>query len=284
MVKSKRAREAVDLAEQHPTVEEVPTKKRKVKADNSNGDDEAQSEKARKEKKDEKRKKKHEKESRREKKLKRKDLQDLPEQDEVENTEEKSTAEADLGGKVKKEKKERKEKKEKGKPNSAEENMAQPTVGTITKPKKSKKSKPGTTNGENSHGVNGSVSANTGPSQEDGKDCLDNGNPIDLPLREASSKANDAEGQEIEKADRHIVFVGNLPFSATAASISAHFASLSPIAVRCMRNRDDPNPCRGIAFVEFGKVWHMRTCLDKFHHSMFDDKISSARKINIELT
>ncbi|KAF4967423.1 hypothetical protein FZEAL_10531, partial [Fusarium zealandicum] len=86
------------------------------------------------------------------------------------------------------------------------------------------------------------------------------------------------------KADRHIVFVGNLPFTATAASIEAHFASLNPVSVRCMSDPADSKPCRGFAFVEFAKVWHMRTCLDKFHHSMFEDGTSAARRINVELT
>ncbi|KAL6857902.1 hypothetical protein ACO1O0_005348 [Amphichorda felina] len=112
--------------------------------------------------------------------------------------------------------------------------------------------------------------------------------------KEKESKAKEAtNGEEspidldattATKADRHIVFVGNLPFSATATTISAHFASLSPIAVRCLKNKDDDNPCRGIAFVEFGKVWHQRTCLDKFHHSMFNDGVSAPRRINVELT
>lgn len=94
----------------------------------------------------------------------------------------------------------------------------------------------------------------------------------------------DADADADAKADRHIVFVGNLPFTATAASIQAHFASLSPIHVRCMSDPADSKPCRGFAFVEFAKVWHMRTCLDKFHHSMFDDAVSPARRINVELT
>lgn len=97
---------------------------------------------------------------------------------------------------------------------------------------------------------------------------------------EAGTAAADADS----KADRHIVFVGNLPFTATADTIQAHFASLSPIHVRCMSDPADSKPCRGFAFVEFAKVWHMRTCLDKFHHSMFEDGVSPARHINVELT
>ncbi|KAG5928219.1 hypothetical protein E4U42_001103 [Claviceps africana] len=100
------------------------------------------------------------------------------------------------------------------------------------------------------------------------------------PETEGGAGADDDAG----KKDRHIVFVGNLPFSATAASIKAHFASLKPISVRCLTNKGDAKPCKGIAFVEFANVWSMRTCLDKFHHSLFEDGVSAARKINVELT
>ncbi|EGR49847.1 uncharacterized protein TRIREDRAFT_3394 [Trichoderma reesei QM6a] len=96
--------------------------------------------------------------------------------------------------------------------------------------------------------------------------------------------AIDLDSSSAQKAGRNIVFVGNLPYSATAASITAHFASLKPVAVRCLTKKDDPKACRGIAFVEFATSTHQRTCLDKFHHTMFDDGISPPRKINIELT
>jgi len=82
--------------------------------------------------------------------------------------------------------------------------------------------------------------------------------------------------------------VGNLPYTATQETVRAHFASLNPVSVRCLTKRDDTTTsgatCRGIAFVEFANVWTMRTCLDKFHHSSFEDGKSAARKINVELT
>lgn len=78
--------------------------------------------------------------------------------------------------------------------------------------------------------------------------------------------------------------LGNLPYSATAESIKAHFAPLHPTSVRCLNKRDDPTKCRGCAFVEFSSSKSIRTCLDKWHHSTFDDGISKARKINIEMT
>ncbi|PKS09370.1 hypothetical protein jhhlp_003984 [Lomentospora prolificans] len=86
------------------------------------------------------------------------------------------------------------------------------------------------------------------------------------------------------KAPRFIVFVGNLPYSATAESIGAHFASLNPAQVRCLTKRDDPTKCRGCAFIDFTSSKDMRTCLDKMHHSTFNDGISKPRKINVELT
>jgi len=91
----------------------------------------------------------------------------------------------------------------------------------------------------------------------------------------------DAEGG---KSSRFICFIGNLPYTATAGAVRAHFSSLSPIDVRVLTERDDPKKSRGVAFIEFGRYDHMRTCLDKYHHSEFCDNVSPARKINVELT
>ncbi|KAL7917587.1 hypothetical protein ACQKWADRAFT_306495 [Trichoderma austrokoningii] len=96
--------------------------------------------------------------------------------------------------------------------------------------------------------------------------------------------AIDLDASTAAKPGRNIVFVGNLPYTATAATITAHFASLKPVAVRCLTKKEDPKMCRGIAFVEFSSPAHQRTCLDKFHHSMFEDGISEPRRINVELT
>ncbi|KAL2261596.1 hypothetical protein VTK26DRAFT_3805 [Humicola hyalothermophila] len=86
------------------------------------------------------------------------------------------------------------------------------------------------------------------------------------------------------KPARFICFVGNLPFTATAESVRAHFATLHPTSVRLLTQRDDPLKSRGIAFVEFGRFDHMKTCLEKFHHTEFNDGKSPARRINVELT
>jgi nucleolar protein 6 len=41
---------------------------------------------------------------------------------------------------------------------------------------------------------------------------------------------------------------------------------------------------KGIAFVEFHDWDTMNTALTKYHHSTFDDGLSPARKINVELS
>uniref|UniRef100_A0A8H7TU81 RRM domain-containing protein n=1 Tax=Bionectria ochroleuca TaxID=29856 RepID=A0A8H7TU81_BIOOC len=198
--------------------------------------------------------KKHKQESRKERKDKRKDLIDLPEEepeeegDDALQAENDAKPEATAGGQAE-EAKEVKEKKDKKKEKKEKKDK---------KDKKDKKEKKTKEKGE--------------PADETAEAAADGENP------------NNIEVDANKKADRHIVFVGNLPFSATVATITAHFASLSPISVRCLKNKGDDKPCRGIAFVEFGKVWHMRTCLDKFHHSMFEDGVSPARRINVELT
>ncbi|KAF7562521.1 hypothetical protein G7046_g1597 [Stylonectria norvegica] len=316
MVKSKRARDAVD-ADEHTHVDavDVPPKKRSKR---SSADDDAVAgagagadvdvKQAKKDKKDkdkkekdkkDKKKKKFDKESRKAKKEKRKDLQDLPEQDsDNDNDAEDDSPMADADAQPKpaaaaadadaekaakkikkKEKKEKKQKKQDSDTAAATSTITaavdvvasdksddkEPTNGTDA-PKKSKKDKK--KNKKQKQETDDTTTTTNGaePSPEDAS---------------APAAEDDAASS---KADRHIVFVGNLPFSATVATITEHFASLSPVSVRCLRNKDDPNPCRGIAFVEFGKVWHQRTCLDKFHHSMFDDGQSPARKINVELT
>jgi nucleolar protein 6 len=121
--------------------------------------------------------------------------------------------------------------------------------------------------------------------------------------REKKRKGDSANGDTEGKAARFIVFIGafyppfscststnfhlkqgNLPFTTTTASIQKHFASVKPISVRHLTHKDDPKKSKGAAFVEFDGYDHMKTCLKLFHHSMFDDGISPARKINVELT
>ncbi|TGZ77975.1 hypothetical protein EX30DRAFT_366234 [Ascodesmis nigricans] len=87
-----------------------------------------------------------------------------------------------------------------------------------------------------------------------------------------------------EKNIRFIAFVGNLPYTATKESLETHFKSVEPASVRLITDKADPSKCKGYAFVEFEKYDRMKFCLEKLHHSMFDDGVSEPRKINIELT
>ncbi|OBT64533.1 hypothetical protein VE03_05333 [Pseudogymnoascus sp. 23342-1-I1] len=114
------------------------------------------------------------------------------------------------------------------------------------------------------------------------------GNPIKKKNNRNREKKRLAAATAIaagEKAPaRFIVFVGNLPFTATTASITAHFAAVHPVSVRNLTAKDDPTKSKGCAFVEFEGYDHMKTCLKTYHHSEFDDGKSAARKINVELT
>lgn len=256
-MKSKRAREAAEVDDVPIVGAEVPAKKRKRSGDD---EDNVAEKKVKKDKK-KKDKKKDQKELRKDRKEKRKDLLNLPEEDGDEDLE----AEVEKAVVSEETKTKKKDKQEK----TVEEVNGKDKNEKKKEKKGKKKSKAetnGTTNGETT------PSTSEDPKQEASAAAATTEDGIDL------------DADTANKQDRHIVFVGNLPYTATAASISAHFATLSPIAVRCLKNKGDDKPCRGIAFVEFGKVWHMRTCLDKFHHSLFDDGVSPARKINVELT
>lgn len=100
------------------------------------------------------------------------------------------------------------------------------------------------------------------------------------------------------KAQRFIVFIGmsfsygfvtplsllgNLPFTATTESIQAHFVKIKPKSVRHLTQKGTEKS-KGFAFLEFDAYDRMRTCLKLYHHSLFDDGKSGARKINVELT
>lgn len=99
--------------------------------------------------------------------------------------------------------------------------------------------------------------------------------------REAAAAAL-ASGEA--KAPRFIVFIGNLPFSATKESITKHFAAVKPKSVRHLTKKEDPTKSKGCAFLEFEGYDHMKTCLKLYHHSEFNDGISAARQINVELS
>ncbi|KAF2861509.1 hypothetical protein K470DRAFT_256884 [Piedraia hortae CBS 480.64] len=93
-----------------------------------------------------------------------------------------------------------------------------------------------------------------------------------------------------ESKDRFIVFVGNLPFNTTDASLAAFFQPLAPTSIR---HRTDPKTkkSKGFAFVEFEGYDRLKTCLQKYHHVEFNPEEHGAegtgkggRKINVELS
>ncbi|POR37560.1 Putative RNA-binding protein [Tolypocladium paradoxum] len=285
-MKSKRAREAAATAEEEKhvpdAVEEQPAKKRKTDGDEDSGEVKQKKAKDKKDKKD-----KNKKESRKEKKDKRKDLQDLPEEDVEEDAVMAEAAPVEVT-EEKKDKKSKKSKRDKEVNGESKEAEGEQEPKKDKKDKKSKKGKEAEGEKEPKNDKN---------DKKDKKDKKDKDKKKSKKDKTAESAASDAQpptpdadadadaAQEAEgKTDRHIVFVGNLPYTATSATISAHFASLAPVSVRCLTKKEDAGVCRGIAFVEFANVWTMRTCLDRFHHSLFDDGKSPARKINVELT
>ncbi|KAB8290516.1 hypothetical protein EYC80_010944 [Monilinia laxa] len=103
--------------------------------------------------------------------------------------------------------------------------------------------------------------------------------------RAKNKKQGDGSGANAEsKASRFIVFVGNLPFTATTASIKNHFAAVKPASVRHLTEKGNPTKSRGCAFLEFEGYDHMKTCLKQFHQTTFNDGLSAPRKVNVELT
>ncbi|KAJ3954508.1 hypothetical protein N0V92_008999 [Colletotrichum tropicale] len=154
---------------------------------------------------------------------------------------------------VKEEKKSKKEKKDKKKEAKAKEEAKPETNGEEKSKKKDKKSK---------------------------KTKEEPTAPAPAPAAEEQEE----EPAEGGKREKYIVFVGNLPYTANKESIRAHFSAYNPSAVRCLNKDNNPNVCRGIAFLEFSNGSNMRTCLDKMHHTEFDDGLSPARRINLELS
>ncbi|KAK4950170.1 hypothetical protein LTR10_011148 [Elasticomyces elasticus] len=71
------------------------------------------------------------------------------------------------------------------------------------------------------------------------------------------------------KGAKFILFIGNLPYSTTDASLTAHFKKLQPFI---LRHRTDPTTgkSKGFAFLEFEQFDRMETCIKKYHHSIFD--------------
>ncbi|KAJ9641567.1 hypothetical protein H2201_003964 [Coniosporium apollinis] len=99
----------------------------------------------------------------------------------------------------------------------------------------------------------------------------------------AGAEESAADATASTKSQRFICFIGNLPYTATADSVTAHFSKVSPTSVRLMTDKATGKP-KGFAFIEFDAYDRMKTCLKLYHHSSFDDGVAPARKINVELT
>jgi nucleolar protein 6 len=100
-----------------------------------------------------------------------------------------------------------------------------------------------------------------------------------------TSSHQDPSADDSNKSHRFIVFIGNLPFSATKESIASHFKAVSPTVIRAPTKKDSTtNESRGFAFLEFDGYDKMKSCLSLYHHSKFEDGKSPARRINVELT
>ncbi|EMC98374.1 hypothetical protein BAUCODRAFT_121246 [Baudoinia panamericana UAMH 10762] len=115
--------------------------------------------------------------------------------------------------------------------------------------------------------------------------------------RDPAEVAEGTEAVEQPHKSRFILFVGNLPFNTTDATLQAYFKKLAPFN---LRHRTDPQTkkSKGFAFLEFENYDRMETCLKLYHHGMFDPedyvagigksqakgKKKSGRRINVELT
>lgn len=62
-----------------------------------------------------------------------------------------------------------------------------------------------------------------------------------------------------------------------------HFAKVQPTSIRHSTHKET-GKSKGFAFLEFSGYDRMKTCLKLYHHSSFEDGVSPARKINVELT
>ncbi|KAL2161307.1 hypothetical protein VTH06DRAFT_8527 [Thermothelomyces fergusii] len=203
--------------------------------------------------------------------------------------------------KAKKEKKDKKEKKAKketetkkqseskdGDSAASESNIPTPVQDAVSKPEPEAE---GPVNGVDSSDKKAKKKAKK--NKKDKKAAAEDAQATTASNDENNNGNNEAAGTDgattttknnSGKQARFICFVGNLPYTATADSVRAHFSTLQPTSVRLLTRRDDPAKSRGIAFVEFGSYDRMKTCLQKFHHTLFDDGKSPPRRINVELT
>ncbi|KAI0384374.1 hypothetical protein F5Y04DRAFT_248214 [Hypomontagnella monticulosa] len=161
----------------------------------------------------------------------------------------------------------------------AEEEAVEPHKKKSKKDKKDKKDKESKKSKSQTKSST-ETPANLEPVTESKEEPADE-SAADADTAEADSSANP------KKPTRFIVFVGNLPYSATVAQIEAHFVGVHPTSVRLLHDAKTKKS-RGIAFVEFGRYDHMKGCLKTLHHSIFTVPGKGGkpeeRRINVELT
>ncbi|KAG0637382.1 hypothetical protein HOY80DRAFT_973368 [Tuber brumale] len=129
----------------------------------------------------------------------------------------------------------------------------------------------------------GSGSAKEGPKpkkREKNKRSKKSADPNPPTIAGEPTEKKEEEAENTTKpAHRFIVFIGNLPYTTTHPQLQSHFSSLQPSSIRLITGKAPPHTCKGFAFLEFTSYDRMKSCLAKYHHSMFLD-----RKINVELT
>lgn len=74
-------------------------------------------------------------------------------------------------------------------------------------------------------------------------------------------------------AKKYIIYIGNLPHSATKQDILEHFHMYSPTACRLLTTRGS-NESRGICFMEFGNANDMQAVLSLDNETMNDKKLN----------
>jgi len=104
----------------------------------------------------------------------------------------------------------------------------------------------------------------------------------------ADAASKDEAGETTEKASkkgaRFIVFVGNLPYTATQELLQTHFKKIEPVSIRLLTDKET-GKSKGTAFVELKDWDRMNTALKLYHHSQFDDGSGKKpRRINVELS
>lgn len=104
--------------------------------------------------------------------------------------------------------------------------------------------------------------------------------------KDTADAADRPAGDAPKTKSKFILFIGNLPYKTTDASLQQHFKSLQPFN---LRHRTEPGSkkSKGFAFLEFENYDRMKTCLKLFHHSSFDpdvvdDKTAAASKAKAE--